>query len=134
MPSFRIPTPLRPYSGGNSQVEVSGDTVGSALDDLTNQYPDLRQHLYNGQQLRSFVNIYLNQEDIRYVDGVNTVVDANDTLMIIPSIAGGKSPNNGRHPLLNQPKRQWWIHHIDRSIAHNDWPNSFRSLHGEKQR
>jgi molybdopterin synthase sulfur carrier subunit len=89
MPSFRIPTPLRPYSGGNSQVEVSGDTVGSALDDLTNQYPDLRQHLYDGQQLRSFVNIYLNQEDIRYGDGVNTVVDANDTLMIIPSIAGG---------------------------------------------
>jgi len=89
MPSFRIPTPLRPYSGGNSQVEVSGDTVGSALDDLTNQYPDLRQHLYDGQQLRSFVNIYLNQEDIRYGDGVNTVVEANDTLMIIPSIAGG---------------------------------------------
>ena len=89
MPSFRIPTPLRPYSGGNSQVEVSGDTVGSALDDLTNQYPDLRQHLYDGQQLRSFVNIYLNQEDIRYGDGVNTAVDSNDTLMIIPSIAGG---------------------------------------------
>ena len=89
MPSFRLPTPLRPYSGGNSQVEVSGDTVGSALDDLTNQYPDLRQHLYDGQQLRSFVNIYLNQEDIRYGDGVNTVVEANDTLMIIPSIAGG---------------------------------------------
>jgi molybdopterin synthase sulfur carrier subunit len=89
MPSFRIPTPLRPYSGGNSQVEVSGDTVGSALDDLTNQYPDLRQHLYDGQQLRSFVNIYLNQEDIRYGDGVNTVVETNDTLMIIPSIAGG---------------------------------------------
>ncbi len=89
MPLFRIPTPLRPYSGGNSQVEVSGDTVGSALDDLTNQYPDLRQHLYDGQQLRSFVNIYLNQEDIRYGDGVDTVVEAKDTLMIIPSIAGG---------------------------------------------
>jgi molybdopterin synthase sulfur carrier subunit len=89
MPSFRIPTPLRPYSGGNSQVEVSGDTVGSALDDLTNQYPDLRQHLYDGQQLRSFVNIYLNQEDIRYGDGVDTAVKTNDTLTIIPSIAGG---------------------------------------------
>lgn len=89
MPLFRIPTPLRPYSGGNSQVEVSGDSVGSALEDLTNQYPDLRQHLYDGQQLRSFVNIYLNQEDIRYVDGVNTAVGADDTLMIIPSIAGG---------------------------------------------
>jgi molybdopterin converting factor small subunit len=89
MPSFRIPTPLRPYSGGNSQVEVTGETVGSALDDLTTQYPELRQHLYDGQQLRSFVNIYLNQEDIRYVDGVNTAVETNDTLMIIPSIAGG---------------------------------------------
>lgn len=89
MPTFRIPTPLRPYSGGNSQVPVSGETVGLALDDLTTQYPDLRQHLFNGDQLRSFVNIYLNQEDIRYVKGVETAVQTDDTLMIIPSIAGG---------------------------------------------
>ncbi len=89
MPTFRIPTPLRPYSGGNSQVAVSGDTVGSALEDLTNQYPDLRQHLFDGQKLRSFVNIYLNQEDIRYGNGIETEIDNNDTLMIIPSIAGG---------------------------------------------
>lgn len=95
MPTFRIPTPLRPYSGGNSQVEVSGDTVGSALDELTRQYPDLRQHLYDGQELRSFVNIYLNQEDIRYGDGVDTIVKASDTLMIIPSIAGGSLRNLG---------------------------------------
>jgi molybdopterin synthase sulfur carrier subunit len=89
MPIFRIPTPLRPYSGGNSQVTVSGDTVGAALDDLTRQYPDLRQHLFDGQQLRSFVNIYLNQEDIRYGNGVETSLQEDDTLMIIPSIAGG---------------------------------------------
>ncbi len=89
MPTFRIPTPLRPYSGGNSQVQVSGATVGQALNDLTNQYPDLRQHLYDGQKLRSFVNIYLNQEDIRYGNGVETLVQEDDTLMIIPSIAGG---------------------------------------------
>jgi molybdopterin synthase sulfur carrier subunit len=89
MPIFRIPTPLRPYSDGNNKVTVAGETVGAALDDLTGQYPDLRQHLYDGSELRSFVNIYLNQEDIRYVDGVNTSVQQEDTLMIIPSIAGG---------------------------------------------
>ena len=89
MPTFRIPTPLRPYSGGNSQVRVSGDTVNQALTDLTSQYPDLRQHLYNNGDLRSFVNIYLNKEDIRYVDGVDTKVHQEDTIMIIPSIAGG---------------------------------------------
>lgn len=90
MPTFRIPTPLRPYSGENSQVNVTGETVGAALEDLTTQYPDLRQHLFDGKELRSFVNIYLNQEDIRYGDGVETVVGENDTLMIIPSIAGGR--------------------------------------------
>ena len=89
MPTFRIPTPLRPYSDGNSQVAVSGDTVGAALNELTEQYPDLRQHLYDGQDLRSFVNVYLNKEDIRYGDGVETAVKEDDTLMIIPSIAGG---------------------------------------------
>lgn len=91
MPTFRIPTPLRPYSGGNSQVRVQGGTVGQALEDLTSQYPDLRQHLYDGRELRNFVNIYLNQEDIRYGNGVQTVVGEEDTLMIIPSIAGGAS-------------------------------------------
>ena len=89
MPTFRIPTPLRPYSGNNSQVEVAGETVGQALDDLTVQYPDLRQHLFSGQELRSFVNIYLNKEDIRFGDGIETSVSNDDTLMIIPSIAGG---------------------------------------------
>lgn len=89
MPTIRIPTPLRPYSGGNSSVSVAGGTVGAALDDLTKQHPDLRQHLFEGDDLRSFVNIYLNQEDVRYLDGAETEVGENDTLMIIPSIAGG---------------------------------------------
>lgn len=89
MATFRIPTPLRPYSGGNSQVQVSGDTVDQALTDLISQYPPLRQHLYNGGDLRSFVNIFLNKEDIRYGDGVETAVHEGDTILIIPSIAGG---------------------------------------------
>ncbi|MEZ4593817.1 MAG: MoaD/ThiS family protein [Chloroflexota bacterium] len=89
MPTIRIPTPLRPYSGNNATVKVSGANVSSALDDLTQQYPDLRQHLFENDELRSFVNIYLNQEDVRYLDGPETAVAENDTLMIIPSIAGG---------------------------------------------
>ena len=89
MPSFRIPTPLRPYSDNQNYVPVEADTVGEALTALTRKYPDLRQHLYNGNELRSFVNIYLNKEDIRYGDGEATAVAEDDTLLIVPSIAGG---------------------------------------------
>ena len=89
MPMIRIPTPLRPYVGGQSTIAVSGDNVGAALTDLTRQHPDLRTHLFEGDNLRSFVNIYLNQEDVRYLEGEATAVGENDTLLIIPSIAGG---------------------------------------------
>ena len=89
MTTIRIPTPLRPYVAGQSKVAVSGATVGAALDDLTDQHPDLRQHLYEGDNLRSFVNIYLNKEDVRQLDGADTAISESDTLMIIPSIAGG---------------------------------------------
>lgn len=90
MATIRIPTPLRPYAGGSSSVSVNGGTVGAALNHLTEQHPDLRQHLFDGTELRSFVNIYLNQEDVRYLDGAETEIAENDTLMIIPSIAGGQ--------------------------------------------
>lgn len=89
MATIRIPTPLRPYTGGNGTINVSGATVGAALDSLTQQHPDLRPHLFEGDALRSFVNIYLNKEDVRYLDGSETAVSATDTLQIIPSIAGG---------------------------------------------
>ena len=89
MPTIRIPTPLRPYAGNKSAIAVQGETAGTALANLTDDYPDLRQHLFDGDALRSFVNVYLNEEDIRYLDGAETAVGDNDTLMIIPSIAGG---------------------------------------------
>lgn len=89
MATIRIPTPLRPYTGNNAQVSVSGGTVGAALSSLTEQHPELRPHLFEGDELRSFVNIYLNQEDVRYLEGAETAVGETDTLMIIPSIAGG---------------------------------------------
>jgi len=79
MTKVRIPTPLRQYVSGNSEVEVSGGTAGAALDNLTDQHPDLRQHLYTGDgKLRSFVNVYKGDEDIRYLDGPDTEVSDGD--------------------------------------------------------
>lgn len=89
MPTIRIPTPLRPYTGGSSSVTVAGESVGAAIHNLAEQHPELRPHLFEGDKLRSFVNIYLNQEDVRYLEGEATAVGENDTLLIIPSIAGG---------------------------------------------
>lgn len=89
MAKIRIPTPLRAYTGGNSTVTAEGASVQAVLDGLTGQYPDLRNHLFDGETLRSFVNIYVNKEDIRHLDGPNTAVAEGDTLMIVPSIAGG---------------------------------------------
>ncbi len=86
-----IPTPLRPFAGGNKSLEVGAGTVAGALDELTNSYPDLKKHLFNEQgKVRSFVNLYLNDEDVRYLpQKEETPVSATDTLSIIPSIAGG---------------------------------------------
>ena len=72
-----------------AQVSVSGATVGDALNDLTTQYPELRQHLFNGGELRNFVNVYLGEEDVRFLGGLETELGTGDSLRIIPSIAGG---------------------------------------------
>ncbi len=90
MASIKIPTPLRPYTGDQAQVSVDGVTVGEALNNLTATYPDLRQHLYEGDKLRNFVNVFLGDEDVRFLDGMDTEIDANASLRIIPSIAGGR--------------------------------------------
>lgn len=88
--TIHIPTPLRKFTGGQAALGARGVTVGEALDDLTQQYPVLKKHLYNDEgALRSFVNIYLNDEDIRYLDGENTPLGAGHMLSIVPSIAGG---------------------------------------------
>src|SRR5512147_1175512 len=91
MPNIiNIPTPLRPFTDKKEAVEVSGATVGELLTDLTTRYDGLRKHLYadNGR-LRNFVNVYLNDEDIRYLQREETPVKAGDTLSIVPSVAGG---------------------------------------------
>jgi molybdopterin synthase sulfur carrier subunit len=89
MAVIRIPTPLRAYTAGQENVTVAGATVEEALSDLTEQHPELAAHLYNDGKLRSFVNIFLGEEDIRYLNGVETALPDDAQLMIIPSIAGG---------------------------------------------
>jgi molybdopterin converting factor small subunit len=90
MPSIRIPTPLRPYTGGNAEVNVLGDTVGAALNDLSVKHPDLRKHLYTDVgHLRAFVNVFLAQEDVRHLQGEQTPLKESDQLRIVPSVAGG---------------------------------------------
>ncbi|HEV2117876.1 MAG TPA: ubiquitin-like small modifier protein 1 [Terriglobales bacterium] len=85
-----IPTPLRQYAGKKSSIDVQADNVGDALSALTSTYPDLRRHLYTDEgKLRAFVNVYLNDEDIRYLHKESTPVNENDSLSIVPSIAGG---------------------------------------------
>ena len=85
-----IPTPLRQYAGNKDSIEMEAKTVAEALSGLTAQYGDLRKHLYNDEgKLRSFVNIYLNDEDIRYLQKEETTLSSNDVLSIVPSIAGG---------------------------------------------
>ncbi len=91
MAKLMIPTPLRQYADGQDTVEVEASTVGEALDKLTTQHADLRRHLFSDEgKLRSFVNVYMNDEDIRYLDRDKTTVGDGDTISIVPSIAGGR--------------------------------------------
>ncbi len=87
---IHIPTPLRQYADKRDTVEVNAGTVGDALQRLASQHPDLRKHLFTDDgRLRAFVNVYLNDEDIRYLSKEQTPVKDGDTLSIVPSIAGG---------------------------------------------
>ena len=88
--TIHIPTPLRPFTEKKESVEVTGATVGELLADLTKQYEGLRKHLYaDDGRLRNFVNVYLNDEDIRYLQKEKTPVKPGDSLSIVPSVAGG---------------------------------------------
>ena len=89
MANIKIPTPLRTYTGNEAKVSADGATVGEALASLVEQYPELEAHLFNEGKLRNFVNVFLGDEDIRFLDGVDTEIEADEDLRIIPSIAGG---------------------------------------------
>ncbi len=90
MPAIRIPTPLRPYANGQSEVPVQGQTVADAMENLMSQFPSLRPNLTNGEgNLRPFVNLYLGENNIHDLQGLNTPLHEGDKLVLIPSIAGG---------------------------------------------
>jgi MoaD family protein len=87
---IHIPTPLRVYAEKKPSLEVSGRTVAEGLQNLTTQHPELKKHLFTEQgKLRAFVNVYVNDEDIRYLKNVDTAVKDGDEIAIVPSIAGG---------------------------------------------
>ena len=87
-----IPTPLRVYAGKRDSTEIKAATVGEALGRLTTEFGDLRKHLFTEEgKLRSFVNVYVNDEDIRYLAKEDTPTKDGDTISIVPSIAGGFS-------------------------------------------
>jgi molybdopterin converting factor small subunit len=84
-----IPTPMRQHTGGQAKVEASGGTVKAVLTDVGQKFPGITERLFDKGQVRRFVNIYLNDEDVRYLENLDTGVKDGDELSIIPAVAGG---------------------------------------------
>ena len=89
MSTVRIPPVLRENTGGDRSVEVSGGTVAEALDDLFARHPALRDRVTQEGELSQFINVYVNDRDVRYRDGLETAVGADDTIILLPAMAGG---------------------------------------------
>lgn len=86
---IEIPSPLREHTGGKTDVAVAGDTVKAALDDLLRQYPAITSKLFDSGKLRPYINVFVNDEDIRYLDDMQTPVADGSVVAIIPAVAGG---------------------------------------------
>jgi molybdopterin converting factor small subunit len=89
MSNVRIPPVLRKQTGGAKEVDAEGNTVRGVLDNLTEQFPGMREHLFADNELQRFVNVYLNDQDIQYLDQLDTPVTSTDTVIILPAMAGG---------------------------------------------
>ena len=89
MSTVRIPPVLRENTGNSRTVEVNGSTVTEALDDLFSQHPSLRDRVTEGGQLSGFINVYVNDRDVRYREGLATAVGPDDTIILLPAMAGG---------------------------------------------
>ena len=86
---IEIPSPLREHTGGLVEVSVTGITVQAALDDLIRQYPSVGPKLFDGGKLRPYINLFVNDEDIRYLDDMQTAVADGQVVAVIPAVAGG---------------------------------------------
>ena len=88
--TVKLPTVLRPHAGGERQVDASGETVAEVMGDLIGRFPSLKDQLFESEaSLRRFVNVYLNDDDIRYLGGLEAGVSDGDRLTILPAVAGG---------------------------------------------
>ncbi len=85
----RIPTPLRSLTGGNDEISADGRTVGELIDNIEKKHPGMRDRLLDEKGVRRFVNIYIGEEDIRFLEGLKTELKNGDTVSIVPAIAGG---------------------------------------------
>jgi MoaD family protein len=88
--TVRIPTPLRTLTGGNDEVKATGATVGDVIEDLERRHPGMRDRLLDEKGVRRFINVYVGEEDIRFLDGLKTQLKAGDQISIVPAIAGGR--------------------------------------------
>ena len=96
MAKVRIPPVLRAEAGGNREVEAAGGTVRELLDHLRENLPALGDKIYDGEQIKPFVNVYLDGEDVRTLDGVDTPVKDGSTLILLPAMAGGRARGRGQ--------------------------------------
>jgi molybdopterin synthase sulfur carrier subunit len=88
--TIRVPTPLRKLTNGQDTAEVEGETLGAGLDSLETQFPGIKERIIDASgELHRFVNIYVNGEDVRFLDGMNTAVSEGDEISIVPAVAGG---------------------------------------------
>ena len=86
----RIPTPLRRLTDGQDKIDVDGDSLGSVIDAMNDQYPGIRERICDDQgQLRNFVNVYVNGEDVRFLQGLETATSDGDEVSVVPAVAGG---------------------------------------------
>ncbi len=103
MPTVKIPPVLRPRTGGESEIPASGETVGQVLEELADAHPDTREQLFSDSgELNRYVNVYLNDEDVRVLQGLETTVAASDIVVILPAMAGGSSGHRRKYARLRR--------------------------------